>query len=384
MQRSVCIVAIAGLIAVAAAANAEGGVRLAAAAVIGAGGGLVLYHAAFGFAGAWRRLLHERRGAGVRAQMLLLAAASTVTFPLIAYGEGWGLAAAGWVFPIGLGSAIGAALFGIGMQLGGGCGSGVLFAAGGGSARMLVTLAAFVAGSVLWTGTHGLWRGLPRGPSVSLIEGLGPWAALALSLALFAAIAGAASLLERRRHGGLEAPRCTRGLLRGPWSLSLGALALAAVVIATFLALGRPWGITSAFPLWGVKALDALGAPIGAWNGWSDQRIAQPVFGHATSVMNFGVMLGALAAAGLAGRFAPSARLSAKDVLTAAVGGLMMGYGARLAYGCNIGGFVGGVVSGSLHGWWWLIFGFLGSGIGVWLRARLGMDGALSARSAGA
>ena len=38
-----------------------------------------------------------------------------------------------------------------------------------------------------------------------------------------------------------------------------------------------------------------------------------------------------------------------------------MGIGARLAFGCNIGAMLGGIVSGSLHGWVWLIFAFLGS-----------------------
>ncbi|WP_428672793.1 YeeE/YedE thiosulfate transporter family protein, partial [Roseibium sp.] len=49
------------------------------------------------------------------------------------------------------------------------------------------------------------------------------------------------------------------------------------------------------------------------------------------------------------------------------------GYGARLAYGCNIGAYLGGLVSGSLHGWLWLVFGFLGSLLGTRLRIKLGM-----------
>ena len=90
--------------------------------------------------------------------------------------------------------------------------------------------------------------------------------------------------------------------------------------------------------------------------------------------MNFGVLFGAMAAAALAGRFAPVRRLSLRDALTAVVGGLLMGYGARLAHGCNIGAFLGGLVSGSLHGVWWLIWGFAGSWLGVWLRGVLEMD----------
>ena len=47
-----------------------------------------------------------------------------------------------------------------------------------------------------------------------------------------------------------------------------------------------------------------------------------------------------------------------------------MGYGARLAYGCNIGAYLGGVISGSLHGWGWLVFGFIGSTLGARLLIR--------------
>ena len=31
-----------------------------------------------------------------------------------------------------------------------------------------------------------------------------------------------------------------------------------------------------------------------------------------------------------------------------------MGYGARLAFGCNIGALFSGIASGSLHGWLWM------------------------------
>ena len=46
----------------------------------------------------------------------------------------------------------------------------------------------------------------------------------------------------------------------------------------------------------------------------------------------------------------------------------MLGYGARLAYGCNIGAYFSGIASGSVHGWLWLVFAFIGNGLGVKLR----------------
>jgi hypothetical protein len=39
-----------------------------------------------------------------------------------------------------------------------------------------------------------------------------------------------------------------------------------------------------------------------------------------------------------------------RSLIAAAVSGLMPGYGARLAYGCNIGACFNGILSGSLHG----------------------------------
>jgi hypothetical protein len=51
----------------------------------------------------------------------------------------------------------------------------------------------------------------------------------------------------------------------------------------------------------------------------------------------------------------------------------MMGYGARIAYGCNIGAFVSGVASTSLHGWLWIAAALAGSWIGVRLRPAFGL-----------
>jgi uncharacterized membrane protein YedE/YeeE len=53
-----------------------------------------------------------------------------------------------------------------------------------------------------------------------------------------------------------------------------------------------------------------------------------------------------------------------KQVIGAILGGLLMGYGARMANGCNIGAFYGGIASLSLSGWVFGIFLFVGSVVG--------------------
>lgn len=344
---------------------------------IGLGAGVVLYHAAFGFTSSWRVLIVNGRGAGLRAQMLMLAATCLVFFPVLSAGELFGQAVRGNVSPAGVAVIVGAFLFGIGMQLGGGCASGTLFSVGGGNLRMIVTLAAFIVGSVLGTANIAWWQSLPSLAPLSLVTTQGPVIALAISLALFAGVAAISRLVERRRHGHVEpifsSPAAgTRKWLQGPWSLAAGAIGLAIVNITTLLAAGRPWGVTSAFALWGAKAFDAVGIPVASWQYWSvpaqQAALRAPVLADVTTVMDIGIMLGALTASILANRFSPSLKASGRSLAAAVVGGLLLGYGARLAYGCNIGAYFSGIASGSLHGWLWLVAAFAGNAVGVSLR----------------
>src|SRR5215203_5504988 len=90
--------------------------------------------------------------------------------------------------------------------------------------------------------------------------------------------------------------------------------------------------------------------------------------------MDFGIIAGALLAAGLAGRFAPAWRVPLRSALAAVIGGVMLGYGARLAYGCNIGAYFSGIASGSLHGWVWMAMAFAGSVLGTRLRPLFGLE----------
>ena len=60
-------------------------------------------------------------------------------------------------------------------------------------------------------------------------------------------------------------------------------------------------------------------------------------------------------------------------LIAAVVGGLLLGYGARLAYGSNIGAYFSGIVSGSLHGWLWLVAAFFGNVVGTKLRPMFGL-----------
>lgn len=349
--------------------------------LIGGGLGVALYHAAFGFTAGWRNFIVRRRSRGLRAQLLLIGIASVLFIPVIAAGQ-----ANGNIAPVGGFVVLGSFLFGLGMQLGGGCGSGTLFTVAAGNRRMLITLLAFIAGSVIGTLHLPWWLSGPNMGPVNLALTFDPLGGIFLQVALLAALGWVIMAVERERHGDVErllvAPGQSwwRTLITGNWPLLWGVVALAGLGLLTLLVAGQPWGITFAFTLWGAKALAAVGVDMSQFEYWTwsypAQVLEQSVLLEVTSVMAFGLILGAMLAAGLAGRYNAGSlnRLGLGNVSAAVIGGLLMGYGARLAFGCNIGAFFSGIATGSLHGWVWFVFGFLGSIVGVALRPRFGME----------
>jgi hypothetical protein len=365
--------------------------------LLGGSLGLVLYHAAFGFASAWRALVTEGRGEGLRAQMVMLAVATLLFLPLLDAGTVLDQPLVGAVAPLLPSVLVGAALFGVGMQLAGGCASGTLYTVGGGSTKMVFALVCFMVGSLIGAAHLPWWLGVPWWPgaanpgSLSLLAAWGLWPALAAQMGLFAAIAGLSLVIERRWHGAAApvAPAVdtalARRLLSGPWPLVWGAVALALLNAVTLVSAGHPWNISFGYTLWGGKLAQALGLDLSSQAFWTwpfpSRALAGPVLADTTSVMNFGVLAGAFLAAGLAGRFNPAWRLPWRQVLAAALGGLLMGYGARLAFGCNVGAYFSGIASGSLHGWLWFLAALAGSVLGSRLRPLFGLGGRLAAAS---
>ena len=379
---SVVAVAFVAIVVSVLVINAQVSARICAVFVLGGALGLTLYHAAYGFTSAWRAFVIHRHGAGVRSQMLMLALASALFVPAISSGELAGQPVVGAVAPLSVSLAVGAFLFGLGMQLGGGCGSGTLYTVGGGNARMLITLSFFMLGSLLGTAHVPWWFEQAQLPAVSLAEHYGVMPALTMQWVVMAIIVVLTLYLERRSPGGLTAQRraiaaSSARLWRGPWPILIGAVVLALLNFATLVLAGHPWGITYGITLWAAKIAQGLGVDLSTWEFWTwsyhRHALSSSVLENTTSVMNFGLLLGALMAAGLAGRFAPTLRVPWRSLLAAAIGGLLMGYGARLAFGCNIGAYVGGVASASVHGWVWFVIAMAGTCVGVRLRPVFGL-----------
>ena len=349
--------------------------------IVGTGIGLTLIHSGFGFTGAWRVFITRRQSLGIRAQIILFAIASIVMFPLVAgvFSSETYSAALG---PIAFSVLFGAFLFGIGMQLGGGCGSGTLSTSGQGQIDMLLTIVFFIVGSYIGTMHLDWWISFANLGTFSFIKSIGWIPALTLQLTFLIAIYMIVRKIDIQKNGAIEKLALSANSNKNPltyifgdWPILWGSILLALLAISTLLLTGHTWSITFAFGLWGAKIWQALGGNPELSLYWSSgypaRALNSSVLTDVTSVMNMGILLGAMLAAALANKFSPPMVLNYRRMLTAVLGGLLLGYGARLAFGCNIGALLAGITTGSAHAWVWLLGGATGNVLGIKLRLWL-------------
>lgn len=150
-------------------------------------------------------------------------------------------------------------------------------------------------------------------------------------------------------------------IFHGPWNYWAGAVILAGLNILVLYVRKVPWGVTTNIEEWSEWIGTSLGFITNGKVHFSDLLLSSGTY------LNLGVILGSLWAtlAASQARFRPI--LDKKFFFSALIGGIFMGYGARIAYGCNIGGLLNGIASSSLTGW---IFG-LSVFIGTWLGTKL-------------
>jgi uncharacterized membrane protein YedE/YeeE len=330
----------------------------------GFGLGIAFLKAEFSYTASWRRFLTRGEAGGLLGGLIVIAIAALAVVPVAALSPKFG----GAIAPLGASLVIGAFVFGIGMQLANGCGSGTLYTVGGGSGRMLLALAFFIIGSVFGSLSLPSFLALGGADPILASDYLGPWGGLAATLASIALAAALIVAVAKRRGANFMPSR----------NYLIGGIAIGLLCVGVFAAGGHPWSVTFGYTVWGAKIANALGfdlshAPFWQWPG-PKRALTESVLSDTSSLTDFGMLFGAMAAAAAAKPFARNAWPPAKSLLAAGVGGLLMGWGARLGFGCNIGAFVGGVASGSLHGWVWFAAALPGCLIGIRLRPLFGLS----------
>jgi uncharacterized protein len=341
------------------------GLRQGLLLLVGVGLGATLAAVAFGFATGWRVWIRQRDPTGLLAQFLAISLAMVVSIPLIAAHP---QELSGAVGPVSVSVVIGAFVFGAAMQVTDGCGSGTLYKAGLGNVISIAVLPGFIAGSFLGAAHLDTWLKLGSLGPLTVQQFTGTAGAVLLQLAVFAVLAFVA--WRGRRQLG------TRWKGRG---IFIAAGFLAVFAILNLIIAGQPWGIVYGLGLWGAKVASALGWDLStnAYWGRAPQlaQVAAPLIDDVTSITNLGLLAGSFAAASWRGRALPDAAPTGAQWIASIVTGFVLGYSARLAFGCNIGAYFSGISSGSVHGWVWLVCAYAGSVAGVRLRERLGFEG---------
>ena len=336
-----------------------------AALIIGGFGlGIAFLKAEFSYTASWRRFLTRGEAGGLLGGLIVIAVCALAVVPVAALSPRFG----GAIAPLGPSLVIGAFVFGAGMQLANGCGSGTLYTVGGGSGRMLVTLLFFVVGSVFGSLSLPAFLSLGGVDPVLASDYLGAWGGLAATLVSIAIAAALIIAVAKRRRANFMPSR----------NYLVGGAVIGLLCVGVFAAGGHPWSVTFGYTVWGAKAATALGFDLSQSAFWQwpgpKHALAESVLSDTSSLTDFGMLFGAMAAAAATKPFAAVPWPPVKSLLAAGVGGLLMGWGARLGFGCNIGAFVGGVASGSLHGWIWFLAALPGCLIGIRLRPLFGLS----------
>lgn len=350
------------------------GLRAGFLILLGLGFGAALSAARFGFTTGWRNLIINRDPWGMIGQMVLLALCAVLSFPLLVNHPD---EISGAVAPITWSLLLGALLFGFAMQLADGCGSGTLYKAGASSPTSWVVLPAFIAGS-FFGGSHQVQWAALGGPlsstdPIDLIEIAGPQSAL-IGTVIACAVIGIVSLMLTQQQATRRGSKLPKVPVRWLW----GALALALLYALHLVVAGQPWGIVYGLGLWGAKIATVFGADLSADSFWGvaphAERLSDPILWDITSLTNIGLLYGAMMASHWNNpEFQLKAWPKPDQLMISILAGLLMGYSSRMAYGCNVGAYLGGIASGSLHGWVWFVMAFIGSIGGVRLRQKAGI-----------
>ena len=132
---------------------------------------------------------------------------------------------------------------------------------------------------------------------------------------------------------------------------------------------GTFWAVTGEFTRWGGHLLQLLGYQPENWGYFKVIKLEGTPFDRIDGVMVIGMFAGCLSAALWANNVkwrVPHHRIR---VFQAVLGGIIAGFGARLAMGCNLAAFFTGIPQFSLHAW----FFALATAAGSWFGARFTM-----------
>ncbi len=325
--------------------------------------GYIMQRSRFCFAAGFRDIFLIRNTTMARAILLVLGLTTSAFALIYALTNG---AVHLNINPAGLHTVAAGLIFGFGMVIAGNCVSGCLMRMGEGYLMQWITFTGLLAGSAAGAWHLGWWYqfSISRSPAIFLPDYLGWLPSLALQLTLLLLLyllawryerkSGLARLSREKFSLHHAASRFKSIFTARSWPYSAGAAGLALINSLLLYLWGSPWGITGGLTYFSGWLSAQAGFNPERWHYFEgllytgDNRIfLDHPFIHLAAAMIGGSFLSSL----LHHEFRLRRPRSRKYLLSALAGGILMGYSSRVALGCNIGGFLGGVSSLSLHGW---------------------------------
>ncbi|WP_304381483.1 selenium metabolism membrane protein YedE/FdhT, partial [uncultured Helicobacter sp.] len=149
------------------------------------------------------------------------------------------------------------------------------------------------------------------------------------------------------------------------WHMGRGMIILGILSAVYFGIFGGVWAVTGEMTRWGGEFLELFGMDLSPYSYYTKQNLNGTPLTRTDGLMLIGMFIGALVAALWANKVKFRLPASGIRIFQAIVGGMLAGFGARLAFGCNLANFFTGLPYFSVHTWVFTIFMVLGIYIGV-------------------
>ena len=132
---------------------------------------------------------------------------------------------------------------------------------------------------------------------------------------------------------------------------------IAAGILSTYYfgITGTFWAVTGEFTRWGGQLLQLFGVHAEEWGYFKIIHLEGSPLTRIDGMMILGMFGGCFAAALWANNVKLRMPRSRIRIMQAIIGGIIAGFGARLAMGCNLAAFFTGIPQFSLHAWFFAI-----------------------------
>ena len=372
-----------------------------AKALIGLGLGYALTRGDYGFAGLSNRACRKGSTKLLRSLLLMFVLSSIIVGAFLIGGliDASNL----WVNQISWGLLFGGILFGIGMAFSSCCATGVLQDVPVGFSRAAITLVFFGIG--VFVGFPLMKTGFATNSLFSTASSTrgGVWfvdwfsnggtnmtagviGAILVTVVLAVLVGLLAKWYENKVAKNFPAPEVEaveekeatvwERFFVKKWSLTQTAIVIALLFGLLYAVSKSGWGASTVYGNWFGTILHKWfgvdSAALATWTQRPESSFTTGLFASSSYTQNLGIIVGAFVGLLLSGKFVDVFKAGLKikpmEILLFAAGGLLLGFGTRLSWGCNVGALYTPIANFSLSGWFYLFFLFGGGYLGNMIR----------------